>query len=139
MTETFADAVERLQDVLAEQASGWRRLLVATRAANRALGAADPGALESLLAEQVETLRDLKEIARRRERTIREVGPAGSADELRGLEDELRTLASEVSRAARVGRLVIERNGALVEARLALHRRVGRDLNGSSARVDRIA
>ena len=138
MTETFADAVDRLQGILAEQVDAWRRLLQATREGNRVLGSADPDAFGRVLAEQVETLRDLKELADRREATLREVGPAAEAGE-DGLREELRRLAVEVSRATRVGRLVLERNGALVEARLALHRRAGRKVPSSAAGVDRMA
>jgi len=138
MTETFADAVDRLRDVLAEQVEGWRRLLETTREAGRAVRDQDADSFERVLAEQVETLRELKEIEQRRARRIREVGSPEVDPGLAGLHDELRRLAAEVSRAARVGRFVIERNGALVEARLALHRRAGREPR-STAGVDRIA
>jgi hypothetical protein len=135
MTETFADAVDRLHGLLEEQVGGWRRLLLATRAANRAVQVQDAAALEAAVGDQVETLRDLKRIAGLRSAAVREVGPRGEDAALRA---ELRGLAAEVTRAGRVARLVIERNGAMVEARLALHRRAGTDLPASSA-VDRMA
>lgn len=138
MTETFADTVDRLHGILAEQVDGWRRLLHATREGNRMLGSADPDEFGRVLAEQVETLRGLKELSDRREAVLRDVGPSGEAG-TEGLREELRRLAAEVSRATRVGRLVLERNGALVEARLALHRRAGREVSSSAAGVDRMA
>jgi hypothetical protein len=95
----------------------------------------DPAELERALGDQVETLRDLKRIADRRAAAVREVGPATGDDALRA---QLRELAAEVQRATRVGRLAIERNGALVDTRLALHRRAGGDLP-ASAGLDRLA
>jgi hypothetical protein len=136
MTETFADAVDRLHGLLEEQVGGWRRLLLATRAANRAVRVQDPAELERALGEQVETLRDLKRIEGRRAAAIREVGPRRDEDE--ALRAQLRGLAAEVTRATRIGRLAIERNGAVVEARLALHRRAGNE-PAPAAGVDRIA
>ena len=138
MTETFATAVDRLRDIVEEQVDGWRRLLEGTRAGNEALRGQDPARFEEVLAEQVETLRDLKEIEGRRQAMIREVGPV-TREDLEGLEAELRRLAGEVSRANRVGRVAVERNGSMVEARLALHRRAGRTLDSAPGGVDRIA
>jgi hypothetical protein len=139
MTETFADTVDRLRQVLREQVSGWNRLLESTRESSRAVRAQDAGEFERVLAEQVETLRDLREIDRRRAALVREVGsPAGDA-ELAALGTELARLAAEVSRGARVARLVIERNGEVVETRLALHRRAGLEPGRASSRIDRVA
>jgi hypothetical protein len=96
----------------------------------------DPAELERALGEQVETLRDLKRIEGRRAAAIREVWPRRDEDE--ALRAQLRGLAAEVTRATRIGRLAIERNGAVVEARLALHRRAGNE-PAPAAGVDRIA
>jgi hypothetical protein len=139
MTETFADAVDRLRDVLREQVSGWSRLLESTRASSRAVRRQDPGEFERLLAEQVETLRELREVDRRRALLVREVGlPAGDGG-LSELQSELDRLAAEVSRGTRIARLVIERNGEMVEARLALRRRAGLDPGRAASRVDHVA
>ena len=55
------------------------------------------------------------------------------------MRNELRALASEVRRSGRVERLVLERNGALVEARLGLHRQAGTLPDKSPAGVHQVA
>ncbi len=125
MTETFADTLDRFRSLVGSQMDGYRRLLRATRDGNRALAVQDPEDFERILGEQVETLRELKLLERERHEMIREVGLGDLTDDLRDLQRDLRALAEEVSRASQASRLVIERNGSLVEARLALHRRAG--------------
>ena len=139
MTETFADTLERFRTLVTDQMDGYRRLLHSTREGNRALARQDMESFDHVLADQVETLRGLKHLEYQRREMIREVGLGGVTEEVRRLQDDLRSLAQEVSRAGRVSRLVIERNGSLVEARLALHRRAG-NLNGAKKPgLDRIA
>jgi flagellar biosynthesis/type III secretory pathway chaperone len=125
MTETFAGTLERLRDLLHEQVDGYRSLLESTRAGNQALRIQDPNAFEQILGEQVETLRKLKELESERDSLIREVGSGTGDGGFQRLHRDLQELAEKVTRESRVSRLVIERNGALVEARLALHRRAG--------------
>jgi hypothetical protein len=125
MSETFADTLSRFRTLIGDQMDGYRRLLRTTRESNRALAAQDPEAFDRILAEQVEELRNLKRLEGERTAMIRQVGLGDLTDDLRDLQRDLRSLAEEVSRASRASRLVIERNGALVEARLALHRRAG--------------
>lgn len=137
MAETFATAMVRLRDLVAAQVDGYRRLLDSTHEGNDALRAQDMDGFDRVLAEQMETLRELKELEQERRKTLQDVGPAKGHTEIDRLTSDLRELAREVSRASRVGRLVIERNGALVEARLALHRRAA--TSRSTSAVDRIA
>ena len=137
MTETFAAAVDRLRDLVSAQVDGYRRLLDSTREGNDALRVQDAEGFDRVLAEQVEILRELKELEHERYQMMREVGSATGHPEIERLSYDLKELAQEVSRASRVSRLVIERNGALVEARLALHHRARTPR--SSAGIDRIA
>jgi hypothetical protein len=125
MSETFAAALERLCDVARGQVSGYRRLLEATRAGTDALRVQDAVRFEQVLAQQVEALRDLKELERARAEAMREVGgslgdPASSA-----LDRELQGLAEDVLRENRVRRFVTSRQERLVETRVAFHRRAG--------------
>ena len=74
MSYTFATALERLRDIAASQTAGYRRLLQNTRDGIEAMKAQDPVRFETLLSEQVETLRQLGDLQREREEAIREVG-----------------------------------------------------------------
>jgi hypothetical protein len=139
MAETSGSAAERLRDLVSAQVDGYRRLLDSTREGSRALRTQDMESFDRILGDQVETLRELKVLERARDRMIQEVGPASENTEFRRLQDDLRRLAHEVSRATRVSRLVIERNGAMVEARLALHHRARNVTPGSGPGIDRIA
>ena len=125
MPETFADTIARFRGLIVDQMDGYRQLLRSTREGNDAVAAQDPESFERILGDQVETLRRLKILERERRAMIREVGLGGLSDDLEELQRDLRALADEVGRAGRTQRMVIERNGALVEARLALHRRAG--------------
>jgi hypothetical protein len=139
MSYTFATALERLREIAGGQADGYRRLLQTTRDGIDALRSQDHERFEGLLADQVETLRELADLRRERGEALREVGKPAFDDELVALDRELKSLAAEVVRANRVGRFVIQRNGALVEARLGLHRRVGTVPAGREGHVDRLA
>jgi flagellar biosynthesis/type III secretory pathway chaperone len=125
MPETFADRLERFRALVSDQIVGYRRLLETTRAGTRALERQDADEFDRILAEQVDILRRLKEHERERRSMVREVGSGDHDNDLGQLQRDLRRLAEEVSRANRAHRLVIERNGALVDARISLHRRVG--------------
>jgi flagellar biosynthesis/type III secretory pathway chaperone len=139
MTQTFAAALDRMRDVVAQQVEEYRRLLTTTHEANRALRVHDVDAFERVLADQVETLRALRELDRDRSTALREVGTGSESAEIRELTEDLTRLAHEVTRARRVTRFVIERNGELVEARLALHRRAGTLPDTGGPGVDRVA
>jgi hypothetical protein len=139
MAETFGAVVGELRDLVADQVALWRRLLEATRGATRALGAHDADDFERALALQVETLRALKGLERERGRLVRSVGEGTEDDATRALRAELAQLAAEVQRAGRVAKLSIERNGALVEARIGLHRQAGTLDVTSRSGVDRLA
>ena len=125
MEETYGGAIERFREVVADQLAGYRRLLETTRAGTEALRAQDLEAFDEILAQQVDTLRRLKELERERAQVVRVVGGVDADPQLSGMHHELRALASEVRRTGRVERLVLERNGELVEARLGLHRQAG--------------
>jgi hypothetical protein len=137
MADTSGVALDRLRDLLHEQVDGYRSLLEATRAGTRAIRERDPQAFERILAEQVETLRRLKELERERSGMI--TGAGEGDDGHAELARDLRELARRVSRESRISRLVIERNGALVEARLALHRRAGTAPLESRGGLDHVA
>jgi hypothetical protein len=137
--ETFGVAFERYRDLGLAQVASYERLLESTRAANEALRTHDADRFEEVLAAQIETLRELKELEGERRRLLREVGDTSGAAEIRHLREDLARLAEEVSRAQRVQHLVIERNGALVEARLALRRRAGVEGGGSATPIRRLA
>ncbi len=139
MAETFADTLERFRTLVTDQMDGYRRLLHSTREGNHALARQDMESFDDVLADQVETLRGLKQLERRRREMIREVGLGGVTEDVRRLQDDLRALAQEVSRASRTSRLIIERNGSLVEARLALHQRAGTLARAKKPGLDRIA
>ena len=139
MTETFADTIVRFRSLVADQVAGYRRLLRATRDGNGALARADHERFDRVLVEQIETLRDLKRLEAERRDMIRDVGLGAPDQELAAMSEELRALAVEVSRASRSTRLVLERNGELVEARLAIHRRAGTLSGATRPGVDRIA
>ena len=125
MSESYGATLERFRDLVADQIAGYRTLLDTTRSATAALRGHDVDAFEDVLEEQVETLRRLKELERERTEIVRVVGGEHADERLSEMRQELRVLADEVQRAGRVERLVIERNGALVEARLGLHRQAG--------------
>jgi FlgN protein len=138
MEDTLGGAMQRLRDVIGDQLAGYRRLLDTTRAGIDALRTHDLERFDGILEEQVDTLRHLKGLERERASVFRALG--GVADpEVGGMRNELRALASEVQRAGRVERLVIERNGALVEARLGLHRQAGTLARGQTAGVHQVA
>jgi hypothetical protein len=139
MSETFGAALLELREVVTDQVELWRRLLETTREGTRAVGAHDAEAFERALAEQVETLRALRGIERERERVVRNVGEGVSDPRTRELRGELARLALEVQRAGRVAKLALERNGALVEARIGLHRQAGTLPGGAAPFVDRVA
>lgn len=139
MGETYGAALEELRDVVASQVELWRRLLRTTRAGTSAIGAHDPDAFERALAEQVETLRALKGLDRERERVVRSVGENVGDPRARELRAELAQLAAEVQRAGRVAKLALDRNGALVEARIGLHRQAGTLPPGTGPGLDRVA
>ena len=139
MAETYGAALAELRGVVADQVSLWRRLLETTRQGTRALGAHDPDAFESALADQVETLRALKGLEMERARVVRTVGEGVTDPEAQELRAELSRLAEEVRRAGRVEKLAVERNGALVEARIGLHRQAGTLPQGPGPGVDRVA
>jgi chromosome segregation ATPase len=138
MTQTFAAALDRMREIVAQQAEEYRNLLAATHAANRALRLHDVESFEQVLVEQVEALRSLSELNRERVDVLREVGTASSTPEIHELSQDLRRLAHEVSNAQRVTRFVIERNGELVDARLALHRRAGSLTDDARPGIDRV-
>lgn len=138
MEDTLGAAMERLRDVIGDQLAGYRRLLETTRAGTDALRTHDLERFDAILEEQVDTLRHLKGLEHERAGVLRALG--GVTDpELGGMRNELRALASEVRRAGRVERLVIERNGALVEARLGLHRQAGALARERTAGVHQVA
>lgn len=139
MTETFGTAVTELRDVVADQVTLWRRLLDTTRAGTRAIGEHDPDAFEQALADQVDTLRALKALEAERGRLVRHVGEVTGDPETRELKAELDRLAEEVRRAGRVSRIALERNGAMVETRLGLHRQAGTLPKSGGPGVDRVA
>jgi hypothetical protein len=139
MSATYASTLERLRDIVVGQTEGYRRLLQATREGAEALRSDDMLRFDEILAEEVETLRELKALERAREETVREVGTPPEGDELAGLERDLKRLAEEVVRANRLTRFVIQRNGDLVEARLGLHRRAGTAPDAKSGGIDRVA
>ena len=140
MTDTFAASLQHLRTVIADQVDGYRQLLHSTREGNRALRGQDFETFDRVLNEQVETLRQLKGLQTERQRILREVGDGYLDESVQSLQSDLRGLAREVSRTTRVSRLVIERNGALVEARLGLHRRAsGGEATVPRAGVDRFA
>jgi len=138
MDDSFGGAMERFRDVIADQLAGYRRLLETTRAGTEALRTQDLERFDRILEDQVDTLRRLKELERERAQVVRVVGGATDAH-VGEMRNELRALAAEVRRAGRVERLVIERNGALVEARLGLHRQAGTLAGAPSAGVHQIA
>ena len=139
MTETYGAALEKLCDIVGSQTAGYRRLLETTREGLAALRAHEVTRFDDILAEQVDTMRELKDLERERERMIRQVGaPTGDA-RLSELTAELKQVAADVVRANRVSRLVIERNGALVEARLGLHGRVREIPSAAAVGVDETA
>ena len=138
MTETFATTVERLREIVDHQIEGYRRLLESTREGTRALQSQDPDAFDRVLEEQVETLRSLKELEWERGHLMREVGDGSWTEGISDLESNLRRLADEVGRAARVSRMAFERNGELVTARLSIHERAGVKPSARPG-VDRIA
>ncbi|GJM44469.1 MAG: hypothetical protein DHS20C21_13110 [Gemmatimonadota bacterium] len=139
MEDTYGAALERFRDVVADQLAGYRRLLASTRAGTDALRTHDVDRFDEILEEQVDVLRGLKELEHERAQVVRVVGGNAHDPELSEMGHELRSLAAEVRRAGRVERLVIERNGALVEARLGLHRQAGTLTGVESTRVHQIA
>ncbi len=138
MPETFGAALVELRDVVADQVSLWRRLLETTREGTRALGAHDAPAFEQALADQVETLRALKALEAERGRIVRTVGEGAADPETRELKAELTRLADEVRHAGRITRFALERSGAVLEARVGLHRQAG-TLPAAGPGVDRVA
>jgi hypothetical protein len=139
MAETYGAALGELRDLVADQVGLWQRLLESTRAATRAVGVHDAAAFEHALGEQVETLRALKGIERERARMVRSVGLGTEDATTRALHAELAKLAAEVQRAGRVAKFAIERNGALVEARIGLHRQAGTLPFAARPGVDQVA
>lgn len=139
MEETYGGALERFRDVIADQLAGYRRLLETTRAGTEALRRQDIDRFDEILEEQVDTLRRLKELESERAHVVRVVGGADNDPHVSEMRNELRALASEVRRSGRVERLVLERNGALVEARLGLHRQAGTLANVEPAGVHQVA
>ena len=139
MDETYGGAIERFREVVADQLAGYRRLLETTRAGTEALRVHDIDAFDEILAQQVDTLRTLKDLERERAQVVRVVGGAEADPQLSGMHHELRALASEVGRSGRVERLVLERNGALVEARLGLHRQAGTLAGATPTGVHQVA
>lgn len=139
MAETFGAALAELREVVTDQVALWRRLLETTRTATRAVGAHDADAFEQALGEQVETLRALKGLERERARVVKSVGEGAEDTQTRALRAELAQLAAEVQHAGHVAKLAIERNGALVEARIGLHRQAGTIPVASRSGVDRVA
>jgi hypothetical protein len=139
MAETFGAALVELRDLVTDQVSLWRRLLESTRATARAVAAQDADGFERALAEQVETLCALKGIERERSRVVRNVGYGAEDPTTRALREELAQLAAEVQRAGRVAKFAIERNGALVEARIGLHRQAGTLPFAARPGVDQVA
>lgn len=139
MEETYGATMERFRDVIADQLAGYRRLLETTRAGTEALRRQDIDRFDEILEEQVDTLRRLKELEHERAQVVRVVGGVGNDPQLSEMRNELRALASEVRRTGRVERLVLERNGALVEARLGLHRQAGTLSGAAPAGVHQVA
>jgi len=131
MAETYGGVLDEVRDLLARQRDGWRRLLDVTRESTEALRSQDAATFERVLTEQVDALADLRALEVDRTRILRVVGGADTP-EIAELKRDLRSLAVEVAQATGRSRFVLERNGALVEARLGLHRRAGL-LDGSSA------
>jgi dsDNA-specific endonuclease/ATPase MutS2 len=139
MEESYGATLERFRDLVADQLAGYRVLLETTRSATDALRTHDVARFDDVLQEQVETLRRLKELENERGEIVRAVGGEHADDRLTEMRQQLRALASEVRRAGRVERLVIERNGALVEARLGLHRQAGTLAGASALGVHQVA
>lgn len=139
MQETWGDAMERFRDLVGEQLAGYRRLLETTRAGTEALRTQDIDRFDAILEEQVETLRQLKALEGERGEMVRMIGGEDSDPNLSEMRNELRALAVEVRRAGHVERLVIERNGALVEARLGLHRQAGNLAEAKASGVHQVA
>ena len=138
MTETYGVALEKLCEIVESQTAGYRRLLDTTREGLAALRSHDVQRFDEILAEQVDTMRRLKDLERERGRMIRQVGPPAGDSRLTELNEGLKRLVADVVRANRVSRLVIERNGALIEARLGLHRRI-REIPAATVGVDETA
>jgi|GEM_PF-2987345 len=122
MTETFAQALDRLRDIARGQAVGYRRLLAATTEGNEALRTNDALRFERILAEQAATLQELRALERERAHCLKEVGAIPAEDELTR---ELRDLAQRMSRENRVQRFVTSRRDGLTETRLGFRRRLG--------------
>jgi flagellar biosynthesis/type III secretory pathway chaperone len=138
MTETYGSALEKLCDIVGSQTAGYRRLLETTREGLAALRTQDVTRFDEILAEQVDTMRELKDLERERERAMQEVGSPAREGRLAELSEELKRVVTDVVRANRVSRLVIERNGALIEARLGLQGRL-RDVPHATVGVDETA
>jgi hypothetical protein len=138
MAETYGAVLDEVRELLARQLTGWRRLLDATRESTEALRSQDPADFERVLTEQVDALAELRTLESDRTRLLRVVGGADTP-EIAELKRNLRSLAAEVAQATGRSRFVLERNGALVEARLGLHRRAGLLGGGNPAGLHRIA
>jgi hypothetical protein len=138
MTETYGSALERLCGIVGSQTEGYRRLLEATREGLAALRTHDVLRFDEILADQVDTMRELKDLERERAKTMQQVGSPAGDGRLAELNEELKRVVTDVVRANRVSRLVIERNGAVIEARLGLHRRI-REIPGAAVGVDETA
>lgn len=139
MTETFASALERLCDVARGQVSGYRRLLEATRAGTEAMRVQDSARFEHVLAQQVEALRDLKELERARHDAMRQVGGAVGDPEANAIDRELKALAAEVMQENRVRRFVSARQERMVETRIGFHRRAGTIAHDARSALDETA
>ncbi|MEZ5065259.1 MAG: flagellar export chaperone FlgN [bacterium] len=124
MAETYGAALDEMRDLLARQVAAWRGLLEATREGTDAVRTQDPDAFDDALAAQVDALARLRNLETERGELLAIVG-RDETEEIARLKLDLKALAVEVSRANDRSRFVIERNGALVEARLGLHRRAG--------------
>ncbi len=125
MTETFATALDRLCEVARGQISGYRRLLEATRAGTEALRRQDPTSFEQVLAEQVSTLRELKELGHARALAMAQVGGSLGDPQSEALDGELKEIAESVLRENRVQRFVSSRQERLNETLVGFHRRAG--------------